>query len=167
MDFDLKALYDPLDEQRRARGLTWSAATREINRFKTEDHPIALSTIRGLQTKPAAEGDGVLQMLLWLGRAPESFVPGFENAAADPYLLPDPGPDRVLRWNPQALHAALNDRRQTRGLTWQALARNIGRCTPGMLTSLARSERVGFPGVMRLVRWLDRPAANFTRISPR
>jgi hypothetical protein len=30
--FDLKDLYDALDERRRARNLTWAAVTREVNR---------------------------------------------------------------------------------------------------------------------------------------
>ena len=31
-----------------------------------------------------------------------------------------------------------------------------------MLTTLARGPRIGFPRVMRLVRWLDRPAVTTT-----
>jgi hypothetical protein len=75
-DFDLKALYVALDEQRQARGLTWAQATREINAVgpPAPRHPIATSTITGLRTKTMAEGAGVLQMLRWLCRAPESFV---------------------------------------------------------------------------------------------
>jgi hypothetical protein len=34
-----------------------------------------------------------------------------------------------------------------------------------MLTTLARGPRIGFPRVMRLVRWLDRPAVTFTGIA--
>jgi hypothetical protein len=74
-DFDLRALYDALDQQRRIRNLSWAAAAREINRFRTTGHPIAVSSITGLRDKAEAEGDGVLQMLVWLQRTPESFVP--------------------------------------------------------------------------------------------
>jgi hypothetical protein len=77
-DFDLKALYLALDVQRQMRGLTWAQATREINSVGPipQLHPIATSTITGLRTKDVAEGAGVLQMLRWLGRAPESFMGG-------------------------------------------------------------------------------------------
>jgi len=93
-DFNLRALYDALDAQRRSREMSWPAVTREINRFKTESHPIATSTITGLQSKAVAEGDGILQMLRWLGRTPESFVPGVEEADGEHFRLPDPGQEQ-------------------------------------------------------------------------
>ncbi len=34
-DFDLRALYEALDKQRRSRDLTWSALTAEVNRHRT------------------------------------------------------------------------------------------------------------------------------------
>ena len=66
--------------------------TREVNGIapgeKSEGHPIATSTITGLKDKAVGEGDGILAMLLWLRRTPESFVPGFEDADAERYRLP-------------------------------------------------------------------------------
>src|SRR6185369_5431021 len=97
-DFQLAALYQALDEQRQRRGLTWKQAMLEINLAKDGQpgrHPIAQSTVSGLRTKSVAEGDGVLQMLRWLNRPPESFVPGFE--VSEIHRLPDAPPDRVLR----------------------------------------------------------------------
>ena len=79
-DFDLRALYEALDAQRRDRHLTWAEVAREVNRFRTRLRPIAASTVTGLPQKAHAEGDGVLQMLLRLGRGPESFVPGIADA---------------------------------------------------------------------------------------
>jgi hypothetical protein len=162
-DFDLKALYDALDEQRRSRELSWSAVTREINRFKTEGHPIATSSITGFKNKAVAEGDGILQMLLWLRRTPESFVPGFPEADAERFRLREVGKDQTLRWDTTTLHSALNDQRQARGMTWKQVALEVGGFTPGMLTNLAKGGRIGFPGVMRIVRWLGQPAGTFTR----
>src|SRR6185295_3414637 len=76
-DFDLAALHHALDAQRQARGITWEKLVREINRNRASGvHPIARSTVAGLPTKAVAEGDGILQMLRWLNRSPESFVPG-------------------------------------------------------------------------------------------
>ena len=164
-DFDLGALYEALDEQRRSRRLSWAAATREINRSKTAGHPIATSTVTGLEKKRTGEGDGILQMLLWLGRTPESFVPGFGEADAERFHLRELGGERILRWDTKALHSALNAERQARGLTWKEVARDVGGFTPGMLTNLAKGGRTGFPGVMRIVGWLGQPAAAFTRAS--
>ena len=87
-DFDLRALYDALDERRRERQISWAVVASEVNRFRTRRRPIAASTITSLQTKPRGQGDGILQMLLWLGRTPESFVPGIADAAAERYRLP-------------------------------------------------------------------------------
>jgi hypothetical protein len=164
-DFDLRALYDALDEQRRQRNMSWTSVAREVNRFQTRPHAIAVSTITGLRQKPVGEGDGVLQMLLWLGRTPESFVPGITDAHSERYRLPDLTTDQVLRWDTRALFLALNSQRAERRMTWAGVARELRGFTPGMLTNLSKGGRVGFPPVMRLVRWLDRPAASFTRIA--
>ena len=45
------------------------------------------------------------------------------------------------------------------------VARQVGGFSPGMLTNPAKGGRTGFPGVMRMVRWLDQPAAAFIRAS--
>jgi hypothetical protein len=169
-EFDLRALYEALDEQRRARDMTWAAVAREVSRIppgqRAEGHPIAPSTITSLETKRVGEGDGILAMLLWLGRSPESFIPGFEGAEAERYRLPEGlSREQCLRWDTRALHAALNARRQDRRMTWKQVAGEIGGCTPGMLMNLSKGGRVGFPGVMRLVRWLGQPAADFTRVA--
>jgi hypothetical protein len=166
VDFDLKALYAAIEEQRRSRDLTWSAVGREVNRGITVRHPIASSTITGLRTKAVAEGDGILQMLLWLGRTPESFVSGFPDADAARFQLSGRTDGQILRWDATALHAALNTKRQAEKMTWQVVANEIGGFTPRMLTNLAKGGRVGFPGVMRLTAWLGQPAAAFTGLVP-
>ena len=164
-DFDLNALFEAIDRQRRARQLTWGAVAVEVNRFRTTRRPIATSTITGLKNKADGEGDGILQMLLWLGRSPESFMPGNRDANTDRYRLPDLTTGQILRWDTRALFAALDARRREQQLTWADIARGIGGFTPGMLTNLAKGGRIGFPRVMRLVRWLDRPAVAFTRVA--
>ncbi len=162
-DFDLSALYDAVDAQRRERGLTWAAATREINCFSTEGHVMSASTIRGLKSRPIVEGDGLLQVLLWLGRSPESFAPSVPDASSPRFQLPPPRDGYILRWDTQALYGALDARRRDREMTWKAVAEEVGGFTPAMLTRLAEPGRVMFPSVMRLVRWLAEPARTFTR----
>ena len=162
-NLELKALYEALGQQRRERGLSWAAVTREINRFNTGGHQLATSTITGLSRRTVAEGDGILQMLLWLRRTPESFVPGVKEADSERFRLREVGNDQVLRWDTKALHSALNAERQARGMTWGEVASQIGGFTPGMLSNLAKGGRIGFPGVMRIAAWLGQPAAAFTR----
>src|SRR5262245_5850645 len=153
-DFDLRALYETLDKQRRARDLTWAALTAEVNRHRTWLRPIAQSTITSLKKKTVAEGDGILQTLVWLGRTPESFVPGTPDPDAPRFQLPELSRGQILRWDTRALFAALDARRQERELNWTGVARDVPGFTSGMLTNLATGPRIGFPDVMRLVRWV-------------
>lgn len=167
-DFSLAALYKALDAERGARRLTWSAAVRQMSGSFTQggSRPLALSTVKGLRTKAVAEGDGVLQMLRWLGRSPESFVDGASTEAGT--SLPAAGADQVLRLDTRRLHAALNAARAERGLTWAQVADAIGgRTTQSTLAHLSKGGRTGFPNVMRLTRWLDAPLAHFVRVTRR
>lgn len=163
--FDLEALYEALDSQRRARGLSWAEVTKEINALFADvpARPIATSTITGMRSKHSVEGDGVLQMLRWLDRTPESFLPG--GGPPTEQKLPDVDSSRILRFDPQAIYAAIETRRGELGMTWQEVADEIGEFSPGSLTRLKDGGRVGFPHVMRIFGWLAEPAASFTRAS--
>jgi uncharacterized protein YfiM (DUF2279 family) len=165
-DFDVGELYDAIDAQRRARGLSWQAVAREINRGfgQTRSRPISVSTVRGLRDKTfGVEGDGVLQMLLWLDRTPESFVPGHPLAGAANAKLPRLDAERILRFDTRSIHAALDAKRRARGMSWADVAAEIGGFGAASLTRLANGGRTGFPHVMRIVAWLGEPAATFTR----
>jgi len=164
-DFDLSALYIAIDSRRQERQLTWTAVAKEINRFSTTPRPISLSTIKGLQHKAVGEGDGILQMLFWLGRSPESFGRDGISANREPFLLPQLSGGQILRWDTPSIYRALNVQRQKKQLTWAQVSAEIGGWTPSMLTNLAKGGRTGFPRVMRLVRWLEQPAATFTKIA--
>src|SRR5262249_40374128 len=151
--------------RRRERGLSWTAATREINgRFQDipASHPIATSTIKGLRDKAVAEGDGVLQMLIWLGRTPESVDVGSDYDHANAVLRKRA--DKRLRFDTKALHAALQVQRTARQMNWDTVARECG-ISKNTLLGLAKGERTGFPKVMRIVAWLEKPVAAFTRVS--
>jgi hypothetical protein len=170
-DFDLGALHAALDAERGRRGLSWAALTREVNRqFERPGvaRRMSSSTITGVGRRDVAEGDGVLQMLRWLGRSPESFVRGLDdttrNGAAEG--LPIAPPDKVLRWDATALHAAIDRERRARSMTWTQVAGEIG-CGASSLSGLAKGGRVHLPAVMRVVQWLNRPAADFVRVSDR
>ena len=167
-DVDLAALGAALDEQRSARGLSWAGVARELAGSGVGSSgrraPVAASTIAAIGTRSVAEGDGVLQLLLWLGRTPESFVPGHPLAWSPDTRLPAVGPGRILRWDTAAVFGALDERRTSRGLTWAAVAGEVGGgWRAGNLTGLASASRVAFPSIMRVTGWLGRPAAAFTR----
>jgi len=77
----------------------------------------------------------------------------------------DAGNHQVLRFDTKRLFAALDAARLERGRTWVQVAQEIGTVSPASLTHLQKGGRTAFPHVMRMVRWLDRPAADFVRTS--
>ena len=166
-DFDIGELYAALDAQRQARGMSWHQVVREINALFARVHarPISPSTLTGLRNRGTIEGDGVLQMLRWLNRTPESFVPSHPEAAAEIATLPNVGSDQILRFDTGKLYSALDAQRKERGMSWKEVASEIGGFSAASLTRLSKGGRTGFPHVMRIARWLGRPAACFTRAS--
>jgi hypothetical protein len=167
-DFDLQALHAALDAQRRQRGLTWAEASRQITTVgrAVATHPIASSTMTSLKTGRLAEADGVLQMIRWLGVAPEDFVTNCPRHLLEAAALPPAKPGEVLRFDTRKLHEAIDAERQRRRITWQQFARESG-VTDSQARGLSKGGRTAFPAVMRLTAWLDRPAADFVRRSPR
>lgn len=128
--------------------------------------PLSSSTIIGLGQREVVEGDGVLQMLRWLERTPESFVAGGERStrSSDAEALPVAPPEKILRWDSAAIHAAVDGQRQARSMTWNEVAQEIG-CGANTLRGLANGGRVSLPAVMRIIRWLHQPAAAFVRLA--
>src|SRR6188472_2232615 len=90
-DFDLKALFAALDQQRAARGLTWPGAAREIAGALPSAlvRPVASSTIRTL---------------------PRGFPVG---------PIPELPASRVLRFHTRKVHPPTYPARHARDLAWQ------------------------------------------------
>lgn len=158
-DFDITALHAALDAERRARGLSWAALTREI----TGPGPgaISSSSFSSMASRGAVNGNVVMAALRWLNRTPESFIADHPDAITKP-PLPDGLPQRFFRrWNLEALYNALDSQRHERRLTWPEAAREIG-LPPSVVARYRGADRfVNFPAVMRLTRWLDRPLTDF------
>jgi hypothetical protein len=99
-------------------------------------------------------------MLRWLGRSPESFLPG-SNLDLRNTALPHSGPDQRLRWNLRTLYEAIDTQRQERNMTWLQLSRELA-CTPNQLTGIRKARyAIGMRLAMRVVMWLDRPSSDF------
>jgi hypothetical protein len=165
LKFDMRALQTTLDDERRARKLTWDQLAAEINApFKhTPSIPISIGTLRTMTAKRSVTSAVVLQALRWLRRSPESFLSGRDQAPAPGEALPEAGPTQILRFDTTALYAALDAKRRERGMTWRQVAKEMPGFTPSMLTNLASGPLIGFPRVMTLTQWLGRPAADFVR----
>jgi len=165
--FDVRALYDALDTERERRGITWTQLTRELNDlFKdvTKARPIATSTVTGMRAKGGLNGNGVIQMLIWLERTPESFC---ANWPVEGRLIARTTTDRIVRWDGPKIYVAVNEQRARGRWTWAEVARAIGGVmTPGHLKWFKDSYGIGIPGDMLVFGWLGRPAAEFTIALP-
>jgi len=159
-DFDIGLLYAALDQKREAQDLTWAGVAKEIERHFTK---VSVATIKYIRDKQFVEGDGGLQMLLWLGRSPESFVPGLK--AGRKYELKEPK-NAVLRFDVPEAHRLLDAKRLREDLTWGQVAEQIGNVSPSMLKRFKRGGRTSFPAIIRITRWLDVPAKDLTKESP-
>jgi hypothetical protein len=164
--FDTAALYLALNDQRTRLGLSWQAVANQLWELSSElndrrkDHPISPSTLTNMGKKPRTSCQHALFMLRWLGRTPESFLKGTtEND--ERFALPVAGRDRRLRWALKLLYASMDEKRRHDGLTWPALAAVLD-CSPNQLTGLRTAKfATGMDLAMRIVQWLDRPAADF------
>ena len=167
--FDMQAFYAAVDAERRARSLTWTELLAGINKaFEgTSSIPISVSTVQGMLKKRSVTSAVVLQILRWLRRSPESFLAGSDAVSRPEEMLPEPGPGRVLRFDTRAMHAVLNEERVRRGLSWKQVAGELPGFSAGMLMNLAQGPLVGFPRVMFITQWLNRPAVSLVRIHGR
>jgi hypothetical protein len=166
IDFDIAALFDALDSQRRNRALSWQGVAREIwdqsaaLNARRDDHPISASTLTGMAKRRDTSCQHALFMLRWLDRTPESFLSG-STADENRTALPFAGPDQRLRWDLQKLYDALDSQRRQRTFTWPQLAREL-QCSPSQLSGIKRARfAIGMRLAMRIVTWLDQPARNF------
>jgi len=164
-DFDIRELFDALDAQRVSRGLSWRGVANEmwnlsaVLNTRRDDHPISPATLKGMAERRATSCQHALFMLRWLGRTPESFLPGGAVNSKD--TLPPAGSDRRLRWDLAGLYEALDGRRRERQLTWSELAREL-RCSANQLTGIRTARfAVEMNLAMKIVQWLRRPAADF------
>src|ERR1700691_4290894 len=95
--FNMRAFHAELDEQRRARGLSWTQLAAEINRpfESTLSIPISPGTLRDMLKKRSVTSAVVLQVLRWLERTPESFLSGPMRSADPEEQMPHAGLDHV------------------------------------------------------------------------
>jgi len=163
--FDFAVFFAAFDAERRDRGLGWYDLADELWQQSSDlnahrmDHPLCGGAVSRLGARGATSCQYALFMLRWLGQAPEEFLAGTVVDVGD-VRLPDPGPDSRLRWDLNRLHAALNEQRQDRGLTWAELAQTLG-CTPSRLTNLRTARMADMDLTMRVTQWLVKPAAGF------
>ena len=157
--FDYKSLFKALDARRGVRKIPWRQVSVETG--------VAVSTLLGTQRGGPMEADGVRAMVAWLGRAPEHFV----RISLDGHL---PAPKMRVsvakrnRFDTTALHSALDRERQSRGLTWNEVASEIGdHVSATMLTRLKRRGRISMDVLVAATGWLGASVESLTYESDR
>ena len=71
----------------------------------------------------------------------------------------------MRRFDPRALHAALDAERQARGISWQQIAEETG-VSVSTITRTREGGRMEVDGVLQLVGWLGASVEDFTREAP-
>lgn len=162
--FDGEAMIRVLDAQRADRGLDWNGLadalyqqSSDLNAELADNH-----LCQGALVRTARRGTMSCQyaliILRWIERAPEDFLT--RTVDVGDTRLPAAGPDKRLRWDLSLLHSALDEHRREQGLTWTALARELG-CSPNRLTNLKTARLADMDLTMRVTQHIRRPAAAF------
>jgi hypothetical protein len=166
-EFDVVALWEAMDAQRKRRGLSWQGVVNEISalssilvaKLGSSNHPMSASTVKNMVKRGSVTCQHALGMLRWLGQPPECFVPHHTDLPTAP--LPKAGPDRRLRWDIWAMAELLDAERRSREMTWNQLAQELG-SSANQLSGLRRLRYgISIQLAMRITRWLRRPAADF------
>lgn len=142
--FDSTALFQALDELRLERGVAWQQLADEAG--------VAASTLKRTQAGGAMEADGALALIRLTGRAPETFAAGLP-AGSEPLGRG--------RFDTCALHRALDEERQRRGLSWADAARATGAGSAAALRRLERGGRISADLMLACVWWLGRRVNDF------
>lgn len=164
-DFDVVAFHAAVDDARAARGLTWAGVARELNApiaHLANVRPYSASTLYGMTAKrpDLLNPHMVMNLLRWLGRTAESFMPGHPDAAVAA-RIPDSVPPGLGRWNLFALKAALEAECAERGMTQPEAAAEIGVAPETLRKVQAGRGNIGISSLVRITIWLGRPATDF------
>jgi hypothetical protein len=148
--FDYRALWQALEARRGELGISKTAMVNDIAW-------VSAGVIKNLEQGKPTSCQHATGLLRWLGRTPESFVPGAEDSGA--CALPDVGPF-AIRWSMQKLWDGVDAQREERGLSWDDVATQLE--WPGVKT-FARDITYGIPMdlAMRVTQWIGAPAATF------
>jgi hypothetical protein len=163
--FDGDAMIRALDDQRVAHSLGWTELAEELYQQSSDlnaelsDHSMCPGALVRTVKRGTMSCQYALIILRWIRRAPEHFLTGPVVDVGDT-RLPEPGPESRLRWDLSQLHAALNEHRRERELTWVALAEELN-CTPNRLTNLRTARLADMDLTMRVTQQVRQPAAAF------
>jgi hypothetical protein len=149
-DFDYRALAAAVEKERVARGLTNQELLRQT--WMTS------GVLKRMTDGQPTTCQHATILIRWLGRTPESFMPGIVDSPE--HALPE-ARGYVLRWSLPLIHEALEVKRHQTGMTWSQVAEVLG-CSPSQVQRIDQNRYgIAMDLAMRIARWVDRPAASF------
>ncbi len=152
--FDVRALHVALNAERARRATSWAAIARETH--------VSSATIGRTSKADDLEADGMLQLVRWLGLAPESFTRDRpEPVPMATSLQQAPG---ILRVDTRSLYAVIDEQRSDRSLTWPEVAELEVHVAQSRLTALRRGGRSTAQTLLAAARWLGRGSLEFVRV---
>lgn len=148
-DFDYRGLWEAIETERRARGLSQTQLLRDIAW-------LSAGVLHRIRDGHGTTCQHVTGLLRWLGRSPESFMPGITDRPE--YAIPDVGPFAV-RWSMPALWEAVDAHRAELRMSWP----EVGGALHWPTVKALKTSTYGIPMnlAMRITRWLGKPAATF------
>lgn len=148
-DFDYRGLWQAIEAERQARGLSPTALLKDIAW-------LSAGVLNKLEHGGGTTCQHVTGLLRWLGRSPESFMPGVSDKPE--YAIPDVG-HFAVRWSMPALWEAVDARRIELGMSWHQVGDELNWPT----VKAFKKIKYGIPMdlAMRVTRWLGQPAATF------
>jgi hypothetical protein len=147
-ELDIPALRQALDEERRARGLSWQLVGKHLG----------IPTVRDMGGAGHIQGDAVVLILQWLRRRCDDFVVRREGRAA-PWAHQDdlPGPPPLFaRFDTILLYAAMNRVREARKLTWPEVAAEVG-TNSGVIARFQKGGRINGQLMVVAAEWAGEP----------
>lgn len=146
---DVDALQRALDAERITRGMTWTAVAGEVH--------YSVPSMRTMTTRAHIEADAVVLILQWLQRRCDDFVvyPNSGTAQRTKRAAIAPIPSLYARFDTIALHTALDQTRQKRGLTWGDVADELG-VTTGVIDRFTKGGRTNANLMVAAAAWADK-----------
>jgi hypothetical protein len=115
-DFDMRALFQAVDDLRRQRGLTWARFMKPSPEWRERwphRKPMSASTVQRMWRDGNGSCQHAMKLLMAVGRPPEDFMPDRENLPWAP--LPD-APYGALRWDALVSRGQKNTERMLEAL---------------------------------------------------
>lgn len=156
--FDVRALYEALNAERERRETSWAAIARETH--------VSAATISRTSDADDLEADGMLQLVRWIGLAPESFAR--DSQVRVPMAKALQQASGILRGDTRSLYTAIDEKRSDHCSRWSEVADELEVHLPkSRLTNLRKGGRSTAQTLLSASRWLGRESLEFLRIDSR